>query len=170
MSKRGNAIFNAGLCVLGIAFISSSVAGFGTIGEELRTVGTLKFNPDITSWVWVILTLGVLPIAAGLALLIIPFVLREKTGTKGDRLFYLFLGGLSVACWSYGFFQIYISYTRAISWAAQTNVTNITNSLNGIYIGYECVDVLWLASGVFLLVASVYAKNQRQLTKNAIQA
>jgi hypothetical protein len=170
VSERGNVIFIAGMCVLGYAFASSWLPTIGTIGEEYRTVGILKFNPnDVTQWLRDILTFGVLPISTGLALLVTPFILREKTSTRRERLFCLFVGGFFAAWGVYSSLTAYASYTKAVSWAVQTNVTNITGSLNIIYIGYECIAVLWLVSGVFLSVASICVKNSEQLDGNKRQ-
>jgi hypothetical protein len=59
VNNVARAFFIADLFVLGFAFFSSALAGVGTIGEEWRTVGVLKFNPnDVTQWVRVILILG----------------------------------------------------------------------------------------------------------------
>jgi len=155
MYVRGKAIFIAGLCVLGLAFFSSALAGLGTIGEEWRTVGILKFNPDVGQWVRIIIELGVLPIAAGLALLATPFILREKIRAGWERELCLVVGGLCVVWGIFDFLTTYASYAKALSWAAQSNVTNITGSLNVIYVGYGCIAVLWLVSGAFLLITPI---------------
>ena len=156
MNNVARGLFIAGLCVLGFAFFSSALAGLGTIGEEYRTVGVLKFNPnDVTQWMRFILTLGVLPIAIGLALLVTPFFLRQKVSARWERDLCLLFGGLLAAWGIYDFFAIYASYAKVLDWAVQFNVTNITGSLNVIYIGYGCIAVLWLVSGVFLLFTPI---------------
>lgn len=156
MSSVARVLFIAGLCVLGLAFSSSAFAALGTIGEEWRTVGILKFNPnDVTQWVRIILTLGVLPIAIGLALLVTPFFLREKVSAGWERELCLLFGGLFAAWGIYDFLTTYASCAKALSWAVQSNVTNITGSLNVIYVGYGCIAVLWLASGAFLLFTPI---------------
>lgn len=167
MSERGNVIFIAGLCVLALAFFSSLLATAGTIGEEWRTVGILRVHPkDVTQWVRFVLTLGVLPIATGLALVVTPFILREKTSAGWEKLLCLLVGGFFAAWGIYYFLATYISYTKALSWAVQSNVTNITDSLNVIYLGYGCIAVLWLVSGIFLSVTSVCFRNVQQLDGN----
>jgi hypothetical protein len=103
-----------------------------------------------------ILTLGVLPIAIGLALLVTPFFLRQKVSAGWERDLCLLFGGLLAAWGIYDFFATYASYAKALDWAVQFNVTNITGSLNVIYIGYGCIAVLWLVSGVFLLFAPIF--------------
>lgn len=156
MSVRGKVIFIAGLCILGFAFFSSLLATLGTIGEEYRTVGILRVHPnDVTQWVRIILTLGVLPIATGLTLLATPFILREKASAGWERELCLLFGGLFVAWGIYYFSATYVSYANALSWAVQSNVTNITGSLNVIYVGYGCIAVLWFVSGAFLLITPI---------------
>jgi hypothetical protein len=156
VNNVARALFIAGLCVLGFAFFSSWLAGLGTIGEEYRTVGILKFNPNnVAQWVRLILELGVSPIAIGLALLVTPFVLGEKISTGWERRLCLVFGGLSAAWGILHLQATYVSYTEALGWAVQWNVSNITGSLNVIYIGYGCIAVLWLVSGAFLLFTPI---------------
>ena len=102
-----------------------------------------------------ILILGVLPIVIGLALLVTPFILREKTIARWEKLLCLLIGGFFAAWGILHLRATYISYTEALSLAAQLNVTNITGSLNVIYVGYGCIAVLWLVSGAFLLFTPI---------------
>ena len=157
MNSVARGVFIVGLCVLGFAFLSSAVAGVGTIGEEWRTVGILKYNPDdVSQWMGFVLEFGVLPIAIGLALVTTPFVLREKISASWERELCLFFGILC-ALWGIVYFLTsYVSYSEALSWAVQSNVTNIAGSLRLIYIGYGGIAVLWLVSGVFLLFAPIF--------------
>lgn len=167
MSERGNVIFIVGMCVLGVALGYSFLATAGTMGEEVRTVGILEYNPDdVTQWMQDIVMMGVLPIATGLALLVTPFILREKTSTRREKLLYLFVGGF-FAVWGIRYsLSTYESYTEALSWAVQRNVTYIIGSLNIIYIGYGCIAVLWLISGLFLSVAPICIGDVKQLDGN----
>ncbi len=162
---KSSILLSAGLLVLAFAFFSSLFAGVGTIGEDWRVVATLEANPNsYMQWVWVALALGILPVATGLILCIVDFMMRRRAriGSLRDLLL-LPVGGFFVLWGIYYFLTAYGDYVRAIGWADQMNIMGINSSLQAVYAGYESIGILWSITGIFLLAIAASRIHTRRL-------
>lgn len=148
------AFYIVGLCLLPLAFWCSLISGVGTIGEEYRTVGILKANPaSVGQWTFPVVVLGILPIAVGLAFVILHFLFRNRTKTEPNTIQFI-VGCLLTVFGTYYFLAVFSSYGEAVHFAGQWNATYIADSLRSIYVGYGFSSVLWLVTGIFFLVTA----------------
>jgi hypothetical protein len=163
-SGKGFVLFITSLLVLVFASFSSLLSGVATIGEEWRTVAILDANPNsYMQWIWTILEFGILPIATGLVLCTIDFIVQGRNRTRSLNMLLLIVGGF-FALWGIHYsLTAYSSYAEAISLANQWNVKGVNSSLQIIYVGYEWIGVLLLVTGVFLSVTSGYLMLARKL-------
>ncbi|MGB8781371.1 MAG: hypothetical protein WCD81_12080 [Candidatus Bathyarchaeia archaeon] len=168
-SAIGSILSAAAGLVLFSAFFLSFLITVGTFGEEWRTVLTLESTANsYTQWTWLTLELGILPIAIGLVLCAIDFMLHEKTRTKSlNQLLLCVAGGIFAAWGIYYFLRACSSYNVAIGLADHWNfgiggqpriIASLTviGELRTIYAGYKLVGILWLVLGIFLSATSGY--------------
>ncbi len=162
-------LFGASLLVLPFAFLTSLLITTGTIGEEYRTVEILEHNPNNYGQWWGILWWGILPIALGLISCIADFIVQIRTRTTSSNALKLVAGILS-ALWGITYLQaVYSSYVKTISLANSWGnwgfgpARDISSSVQIIYMGYEWIGVLWLVTGIFLLLTSAYVLSTRLL-------
>ncbi len=155
---KGSPLFGVGLFVLMLAFFSSFIATVGTFGEDWRVVAILEANPDqYIHWIRTAFFYGILPIATGLSLCMLAYVKYRKIPRRSFGNWLLLMTGGFFAIWGVHYFQVaYREYFKASSWAAQSNIGHINDSLQTIYAAYGCVGILWLVAGIFLIAMSIY--------------
>lgn len=162
---KSSILLSAGLLVLAFAFFSSLSAGVGTIGEDWRVVAILEANPNsYMQWIWVAPVLGILPVATGLILCIVDFMMRRRAlnGSLRDLLLPP-VGGFFVLWGIYYFLTAYGDHIRAIGWANRSNIKGINSSLQAVYAGYESIGILWSITGIFLLAIAASGIHTRRL-------
>lgn len=159
-SPKATVLVGITYLVVALAFFSSLVARSGTIGEEWRTVGVLEANLGAyMQWVWDVLEFGVLPVAVGLVLCIIDYVVLGRPVRRLSRVSLFVAGVFFVVLGIHYSLTTYFSFVEAADLAVQWNVKGIDGSLRIIYTWYEVVGFLWLTLGIFLSVASSYVKH-----------
>ena len=166
IGKR-SVLFGAGLFVLILAFFLSLLATVGTIGEEWRVASIVERNPNsYIEWIKDCLIYGIVPIATGITLCIIGYIQRKTLRGRFENLLLLITGGFLVI-WGIHYFQVACrDYSRVLSSTNEWDISHISNAIQAIYLAYECVGILWLVTGAFLIVTSFYTLFKQNLAKS----
>jgi len=149
-----------GLFLLSVAFLFSL---FSHAGETYKVVVVLEANPgSYVNFVWTVVLYGILPLVASLVFLIVAHIKEKETLSEGfGNWLFLLVGIFCVLLGFLGVFGSCDAYVKAINYAHRWFISGIDGSLLAIYLTYGFYSVLWMITGLFLVVA--YASRAREL-------